>query len=155
MLVIRLVLNLRRAGNIKDSTIGSIAMPSFAQPEHAEHLPNPACNSHNDANFEILSVRVDVHVRARYEVAKHAECLRCVEGIAERHSECILAGVEASRETRHRSDSQLMSRLYGPVRQLVFCVPKLILTVQSGFFRICLCEQGFDQCEKVLRVTVR
>lgn len=74
---------------------------SFAQPEHTKHLPDPARDSHDDADFEVLPARVDVHVRAGHEVAKHAECLRCVERIAEGRSECILAGMEASQEMRH------------------------------------------------------
>ena len=127
---------------------------SFAQSEHAEHLPDPARDSHDDANFEILPARVDIHVRARHEVAKYAQCFRCVERIAKGCSECILTGVEASRETRHRLDSPAMSRLCGPVRYLVFRVPKLILVVQSGSSRTHLCEQGFDECEKVLRVAI-
>ena len=35
MLTNRLVLNLRRAGNINDSTVRSLAMLSFAEPEHS------------------------------------------------------------------------------------------------------------------------
>ena len=35
ILINRLVLNLRRAGNINDSTIHSLTKPSFAEPEHS------------------------------------------------------------------------------------------------------------------------
>ena len=35
MLVNRLVLNLKRSGNINNSTIVSLAMPSFANSEHS------------------------------------------------------------------------------------------------------------------------
>ena len=35
VLINRLILNLRRAGNINDSTVCSLAMPSFAEPENS------------------------------------------------------------------------------------------------------------------------
>ena len=81
-----------RAPLLAPADLRRLALP---EAEHTQHVPNPARDAHHEPDLDVAPGRLEIHVRARDELAEDVDRLGGVERVAERSAERRLARVEA------------------------------------------------------------